>query len=99
MSPKTIDPYKTRDYVTQRKNINYFFYCSYGNKMSKKLFPLDGAGGFGADIVDHAVDSVDLVDDAVGELSEQFVRQVRPVCGHTIGAGNRANGNHVFVSA
>ena len=34
------------------------------------LFPFDGAGGFGADIVDHAVDAMDFVDDSVGKGAE-----------------------------
>ena len=35
----------------------------------KKLFPFDGAGGFGADVIDDSVDPMNLVDDAVGEFS------------------------------
>ena len=67
--------------------------------MSKKLFPFDGAGGFGADIVDDPVDSMDLVDDAVGEFSQEFVGQVGPVGGHAVGAGDGADSHHVLVSA
>ena len=63
------------------------------------LFPFDGAGGFGADIVDHSVDAVDFVDDSVGKGAEQFVGQVRPICGHTVRTGDGSNGNHVFISA
>jgi len=36
------------------------------------LFPLDGAGGLGGNIVDDAVDALDLVDDAVGVWSSEF---------------------------
>ena len=34
------------------------------------LFPFNGAGGFGADIIYHAVDAVDFVDDSVGKGAE-----------------------------
>ena len=34
------------------------------------LFPLDGAGGFGADVVDHTVYTMDFVDDAIGKGAE-----------------------------
>ena len=33
-------------------------------------FPLDGAGGFGGDVVDDAVDAAHLVDDAGGGAAE-----------------------------
>ena len=29
------------------------------------LFPLNGSGGFGADVIDHAVYAVDFIDDAI----------------------------------
>ena len=61
------------------------------------LFPFNGAGGFGADIVYYAVDAVDFVDDSVGKGAEQLIRKMSPVCRHTIGAGDRSNGNHVFI--
>jgi len=37
---------------------------------AEDLFPLDGAGGFGTDVVDDAVDAFDFVDDAVGNFAE-----------------------------
>ena len=33
-------------------------------------FPLDGSRGFGADIVNHAVDTMDFVDDSIGKSAE-----------------------------
>jgi len=36
------------------------------------LFPLDGAGRLGRDVVDDAVDALDLFDDAVGVWSLEF---------------------------
>jgi len=38
---------------------------------TKGLFPLYGAGRFGGDVVDDAVDALDLVDDAVGVWSSE----------------------------
>ena len=34
------------------------------------LFPFNGARRFGADIVNHAVDTMDFVDDSVGKSAE-----------------------------
>ena len=34
------------------------------------LFPFDGAGGFGANVVDHTVDTMDFVDDTIGKGAE-----------------------------
>ena len=62
-------------------------------------FPFNSAGGFGTDVVDHPVDSLHLIDDAVWEFSQEFVRQVSPVGGHTVGAGDGADGYNVFVGA
>ena len=63
------------------------------------LFPFNGAGGFGADIVYYAVDPVDFIDDSVGKVAEQLIRKMSPICRHAIRASNRTNGNHAFISA
>ena len=34
------------------------------------LFPFDSAGRFRADVVDHTVDTMDFVDDAIGKGAE-----------------------------
>lgn len=49
------------------------------------LFPLDGRRRLGTDIVDHAVDALDLINDPVGNLAEQFRGKLHPIRGHAIG--------------
>ena len=39
-----------------------------------QLFPLDGCGRLGGDVVDDTVDVADLVDDARGRAVEDVVR-------------------------
>ena len=39
----------------------------------EKLLPFNGAGGFGADIINHPIDPMHFVDDAVGEFPQEFV--------------------------
>src|SRR5229473_7491498 len=46
--------------------------------------PLDGARGLGGDVVDDAVDALDLVDDPARDPAQQVVGQPRPVGGHGI---------------
>ncbi len=43
--------------------------CVGGTSAAQSLssFPFDGSRGFGADIIDHSVDSRDLVDNPVGD--------------------------------
>ena len=48
------------------------------------LFPLHRSGGFGGDVVDDAVDAVNLVGDAVGDGCEDIIRDSCPVCGHEV---------------
>jgi len=40
---------------------------------NKWLFPLDGRGGLGRDVVNDAVDPFDFVDDAIGDAAEEIV--------------------------
>src|SRR6266513_1020402 len=61
--------------------------------------PLDGRGRLGGDVVGDAVDAAHLVDDAVGDLGEQLVRQRRPLGGHEVGTLHRAQGDDVLVGA
>ena len=50
-----------------------FHFSLFSFQFSRSLFPFDGAGGFGADVVDDAVDGLDFVDDAVGDAGEEIV--------------------------
>ncbi len=47
-------------------------------------FPLDGARGLGADVVDDAVDAGYLVDDPAGDHGEHLGRYACPVGGHAV---------------
>jgi hypothetical protein len=67
--------------------------------LASVLLPLDGAGGFGRDVVDDAVDASDFVDDAAGDSLEHVVRQEGPVSGHAIFRVNGADGAGVGVGA
>ena len=48
------------------------------------LFPLNGRGGLGGDVVDDAVDTLDLVDDAGADPVQKLVGEPCPVGGHEI---------------
>ena len=63
----------------------------------RELFPLDGARGFGGDVVDHAVDSLDLFDDAVHHLIQQLPGQMHHFGGDSIDAVDGADGDNVVV--
>src|SRR5262245_26570123 len=68
-------------------------------RRSPGSLPLDGARRFRGDVEDHAVDSVDLVDDPRRDLPEEIVRQPRPVRGHRVLAHHRAERDHLRVRA
>ncbi len=61
--------------------------------------PFDGRGGLAGDVVDHAIDAADLVDDAARDGAENFVRQAAPVGGHEVLGFDRADGDGVVVGA
>lgn len=63
----------------------------------ENLFPLDRCGWFRTDVIDHAVDSLDTVDDLIGDFGQEVVRQVYPVSRHTIRRGDCTQRNAVFV--
>ena len=48
------------------------------------LLPLDGCGWLGRDVVADAVDATYLVDNLVGDLGQEVVRQMCPVGSHGI---------------
>lgn len=54
------------------------------NCAALKLFPLDRARGFGGDVVNYTVYSVNLFDDAAHHGVEKLPRQVDNLCGHCI---------------
>ncbi len=63
------------------------------------LLPLDRAGGLGGDVVDDAVDPLDLVDDPVAHPREDVVGDPRPVGSHRVLAGDGADGADLPVGA
>lgn len=61
--------------------------------------PLDGGRRLAAHVVGHAGDAGDLVDDAVGDLLQQLVGQVRPAGGHEVDGLHGAQRDHPLVAA
>ena len=47
-------------------------------------FPLDGAGGFGSDVVDDAVDVFYFVCDTVGDFGKDIIWDLCPIRRHKI---------------
>ncbi len=43
----------------------FFIFMLEGRKGARRLFPFDGCGRLAGDVVHHAGDTVDLVDDAI----------------------------------
>src|ERR1700710_1379693 len=66
---------------------------------SIRSLPFDRAWRLRCDVVDHAIDAVDLVDEPRGDLCEQLVRQARPVGRHRVLGGHGAHGDRVLVGA
>src|SRR5205807_6753384 len=65
----------------------------------RRLLPLDRARGLARDVEHHAPDGADLVDHPARDLLEQVIREPRPVGGHRVVAGYRANHDHVALGA
>ncbi|MEY5025724.1 MAG: hypothetical protein RLZZ244_1252 [Verrucomicrobiota bacterium] len=61
------------------------------------LFPLDGGGRLGGDVVYDPVYAFDLVDDARGDLGEKVVGHPDPVGGHAVLTFDDAEGDGVLV--
>src|SRR5258708_30545853 len=64
----------------------------------KFLFPLDRRGRLSRNIVDHAGNSLHLVDDSMRDAIEKIIRQARPARGHEIHWFHRAQGTYVVVA-
>src|SRR5262245_32095952 len=63
----------------------------------RSLLPLDRARGLARHVVDHAVDSLDLVDDAGGDMADELHVEGVEVGGHTVGRGHGAQAHHIVV--
>ena len=61
------------------------------------LFPLYGCGRLAGNIVDYPADSVNLIDYAVGDTSEQLIGKMSPVSGHEVNSLNGAECNDILV--
>ena len=64
-----------------------------------KSFPLDRGGRFGRNIIDDAVDALDLVDDAHGDTVEHIIRDARPVGGHEVRRRDAAQRERIVIRA
>ena len=61
------------------------------------LFPLDRSGRFRRNIVNDAVNALDLVDDAHGDAVEHIVRNARPVGGHEVRRCDTAQRERIVI--
>ena len=68
-------------------------------KTERRLLPLDGRRWLRRDVVANAIDTLDLVDDVVGNLGEEVVRQMSPVGCHGITRCDGTQGYRVLVGA
>ena len=64
-----------------------------------ELFPLDRGGRCGRNIIDDAVDALDLVDDANGDAVEHIIRDARPVGGHEVRRRDTAQRERIVIRA
>src|SRR5574337_909657 len=65
---------------------------------SVQLFPFDRTGRFRADVINHTVDALDLVDNPIGNDSQYFIWDAIPVGSHKVGCLYSTDGNNVFVT-
>ncbi len=70
-----------------------------GVSTRRASLPLDRRGRLAADVIGHAGDATDLVDDAVRNLLQQLVRQVGPAGGHEVDGLDGAKGDDPLVTA
>ena len=64
---------------------------------SLKSFPLYCGRGFGRDIVDDAVDALDLIDDAGRDSVQYVVGDSGPVGGHEVAGGDGTEGQGIVI--
>ena len=62
-----------------------------------RLFPLDGGGGLGGDVVDDAVDALYLVYDAGRDLIQHIIGNPRPIRGHEVRGRDAPQGQGIVV--
>ena len=65
----------------------------------RRSLALDRGGRLAADIIGHLRYAADLVDDPVGDLLQQLIRQVRPASGHEVDSLHGARRDHPLVAA
>jgi hypothetical protein len=70
-----------------------------GQKGASRLFPFDSFRRLAGDVVHHAGDTLDLVDDAIRYVTEEVVQQVSPVGGHKVDGFDSAQGNNPVIFA
>src|SRR5216684_7497495 len=61
--------------------------------------PLDGAGRFRGHVVDHAVDALDLVDDAGRGMRQERHVELIEIRGHAVGRSHGAQRDDVLIGA
>ena len=54
--------------------------------------PLNGSRRFGRNIIANSIDATAFIDYSVGDLAEQHIVHVIPICSHEVSCGNTSNG-------
>src|SRR5690606_1175108 len=96
-------PVRARTESTKKPAMTRAYVClmldSAGCCWPPASLPLDGCRRLARHVVGDAGDALDLVDDAVGDLLQQLVGQVRPAGGHEVDGFHGAQGDDPGVAA
>jgi hypothetical protein len=71
--------------------------CSDGFKVIAILFPLNGAGRFGTDVVYNPADFFDLIGDQIGYFQHVLSRKVKNISCHAVQAHYGSQGENITV--
>lgn len=61
------------------------------------LLPFDGRRWFGGNVIAYPVHSLNLIDDLIAYLSQEFIRKMSPIGCHGIGTGNSTQSHRILI--
>ena len=61
------------------------------------LLPFNGRWGFGGNVIGHAIDTIDFIDDAGRHTAHHLIRDRVPIGRHPIHTANASDSQHVFI--
>src|SRR4029453_8040297 len=67
------------------------------SRLTSLLFPFNRRWRLRADVVNDAIDSLDLVDDPARDTGQKIVWEAGPIGGHAVSAFGGSNGDGVFI--